>query len=145
MKKLFIIVIILGIAGAGFLLKMKLKKLPGNKIVLLCGGSMRAAMEELIKEYNTVSDDFILANYGGSGEFMMQLKNTRTCDIYVCHDPFMEWGAEKGLIHDWTTVASLDIVIAVAKGNPKNILKIQDLAQLGLNWAWEIRNIPLPG
>ncbi|MFP4418616.1 MAG: extracellular solute-binding protein [Chitinispirillaceae bacterium] len=104
-----------------------------KEILLLCGGSMRAPMESVVKHFNEHHSDIeVVSTYGGSGELMAQLQQTNKGDIYVCHDPFMEWGEQKGIIDRWTTVGYLDVVLAVPKGNPKNIHTFADLAKPGL-------------
>ena len=39
-----------------------------DEVLVLCGGSMRAALETIISKYRAKSSDRILATYGGSGE-----------------------------------------------------------------------------
>ena len=101
-------------------------------VMVLCGGSMRAPLEELKRRYAKVSDDTIVTTYGGSGELCAQIQNTGKGDLYLCHAPFMPWAAERGLISEWTTVASLGVVIIVPEGNPKKIRNLEDLARPGL-------------
>lgn len=101
-------------------------------ILVLCGGSMRAAMEQIRRDYSAVSDDEILLTFGGSGELCAQIKNAQKGDIYVCHDPFMAWAEKQGLIEAWRPVARLEPVIVVPKGNPKGITGLKDLARPGL-------------
>ncbi len=104
-----------------------------TEILVLCGGSMRSALEKIIKEYKKVSkEDTILTTYGGSGELMTQIKNIRKGDIFICHDPFMEWAYKNKFIDKWDTLAYLDVVIAVPKGNPKQIKSLKDLARPGI-------------
>ncbi len=103
-----------------------------GEILVLCGGSMRAVLEDIIGRYGDISDDNVVATYGGSGVLCAQLQNTGRGDIYICHDPFMPWAESQGLITTWDTVGYLDVVIIVPKGNPKGIRKLKDLAQPGL-------------
>ena len=103
-----------------------------NEIVVLCGASMRTAMEEIKNRYAKVSTDKILINYGGSGELCAQIKLSGRGDIFLCHDPFMPWAEKNGLITRWGTLAYLDPVIIVPKENKKNIEKFSDLARPGL-------------
>jgi len=134
MSKARVLWIIMGfaalIAAIGLLLQTGRKQ--DEDILVLCGGSMRAAMEEITKRYNTIYGHRAFATYGGSGELCAQLQQTRKGDIFVCHDPFMPWAEEQGLIETWTTVGHLDPVIVVPKGNPKGIQELKDLAQPGL-------------
>jgi len=103
-----------------------------NETVVLCGASMRTAMEEVKNRYAKVSNDKILINYGGSGELCAQIKLSGRGDVFLCHDPFMPWAEKNGLISRWDTLAYLDPVIIVPKENIKNIKKFSDLARPGL-------------
>ena len=105
----------------------------GEEILVLCGGSMRAALEEIIGQYKEVEPDVnVLATYGGSGELCAQIQNTGRGDLYLCHDPFMPWAHDQGLIDEWKTVGGLDVVLIVPKGNPENIEALEDLAEPGV-------------
>lgn len=108
------------------------KKRADNEVLVLCGGSMRGVLERIKKEYERTSSDVILTTYGGSGDLCAQIQETGRGDIYICHDPFMPWAEERGLIGDWDTVASLRLVVIVPKGNPKGVKVLKDLAQPGL-------------
>ena len=116
------------IAGCG----KQSKTTGGEEVLVLCGGSMRAPLEELKKRYEKISEDTIVTTYGGSGELCAQIDKSGRGDLYLCHDPFMPWAAERGLISEWETVAALHIVIIVPKGNPKGIRTLGDLGKPGL-------------
>ncbi|MDD2599700.1 MAG: substrate-binding domain-containing protein [Kiritimatiellae bacterium] len=103
-----------------------------EEVLVLCGGTMRGVIEAAMARYRTVSEDRVMATYGDSAEMCSQLENTGRGDIYVGHDPFMPWAEKRGLITAWATVAYLDNVLAVPKGNPKNIREMRDLARPGL-------------
>jgi len=143
MGKAILIVVVLSIAVlAGFAL------LPaGDKedVLILCGGSMRAVLEDIIERYAEVSDDKVIATYGGSGELCAQIEKTGKGDIYICHDPFMAWAADLGMIHTWATVGYLDVVMIVPKGNPKRIRELKDLAQPDLRLGVGDRNYSTSG
>ena len=103
-----------------------------RKVVVLCGESMRPAMEDILRRYRRLFPDRVVVQYGRSGELCAQLEQTRAGDIFVCHDPFAAWASQAGLIDAWATVAYLDVVIVVPKGNPKDIKDLTDLARPGL-------------
>lgn len=109
---------------------------PGGKapedVLVLCGGSMREAVEQVIEQYRKVSSDRVLVTFGDSSEFTVQLQRTQKGDILVCHDPFMPWAKELGLIEFSSNVARLDIVIVVPTNNPKGIHELKDLGQPNL-------------
>ncbi len=107
---------------------------PGNpnEILVLCGGSMRAPLEEIIGKYAAISPDKVVATYGGSGDLCVQIEKTGKGDLYLCHDPFMEWAQDRGLIVKWRKVGEMKIVIVVPAGNPKKIKTLKDLARPGI-------------
>jgi molybdate transport system substrate-binding protein len=129
--KIVLIAVILGAAAVAAFVTLRPRHEPGEVIVFV-GGSMWDALKEIINRYGEVSDDKIVASPGGSGELFEQLRRTPKGDVYLCHDPFMPLGAKEGLIDRWTTVAYLDVVIIVPKGNPKGIKELKDLARPGL-------------
>jgi len=134
MAKEIVLVIVLVAALAAGIVFFPIRGMLGtaaskDEVIVLCGGSMRAPLEEIIDRYAEVSDHAILANYGGSGELCAQIQKTGMGDIYICHDPFMAWAADRGLIDSWAGVGYLDVVIIVPKGNPKKIGGLKDLAQ----------------
>lgn len=103
-----------------------------EEVLVLCGGTMRGVIEAAMARYRTVSQDRVVATYGDSAEMCSQLQNTGRGDLYISHDPFMPWAEKRGLIVEWATVAYLDNVLAVPRGNPGNIREVRDLARPGL-------------
>ena len=101
---------------------------------LLCyvGGTMRPVMEHLAEVYESKTGQPIEIDYAGSGECLIKIDTTRRGDIYVCHDPFLGLLKKKGLCRQGWTVAGVKPMIAVAKGNPKNITSLKDLARPGI-------------
>ncbi len=102
-----------------------------EKVIVLCGGSMRAVLENIKKRYEKVSDDEIVLTFGGSGDLCAQIQETGRGDVYLCHDPFMPWAYNKKLISEWEEVATLNIVIIVPKGD-KKIQNLKDLSNEGV-------------
>lgn len=103
-----------------------------SDVFVLCGGSFRQPLEEAVEEYKQISEDTVTATYGGSAVLCAQLENTGRGDILICHDPYMPWAEEKGLIERWDAVAYADIVIVVPGDNPHDIRSLQDLTKEGL-------------
>jgi molybdate transport system substrate-binding protein len=103
-----------------------------SDVFVLCGGSFRQPLDEADEMYKQASEDVVTATYGGSAVLCAQLENTGRGDILICHDPYMPWAEDKGLIERWATVAYADIVIVVPKENPHNIQSLQDLTKEGL-------------
>lgn len=110
------------------------KQRAGEREPLLCyvGGTMRPAMEELAALYEKETGRPVQLDYGDSGQLMIRIEAARRGDLYVCHDPFLNALMKKGLGDKGWTVATLTPTIAVAKGNPKNIKGLKDLAREGI-------------
>ena len=103
-----------------------------SPILCYVGGTMRPAMEELVRRYAAATGEKVLLDFGDSGELLIRAEQTRRGDLYVCHDPFMAEGIRKGLVLEGQAVSALEPVIIVQKGNPKDIRGFRDLARPGL-------------
>lgn len=93
---------------------------------------MRPPLEELAGLYEEETGERILIDYGDSGELLIRIRVARRGDLYVCHDPFANALMKQKLGAQVWTVASLQPVIVVPKGNPKRILGLRDLAREGI-------------
>ena len=96
------------------------------------GGTMRPALEELVRLYEAEKGQKIDLDYGDSGTLVIRIEKSHKGDLCVCHDPFPNALEIKGLARRTWTVATLTPVIVVPKGNPKKITGLRDLAQKGL-------------
>ncbi len=74
-------------------------------------------------------------NLAGNESLLPQIELTRRGDIFVCHDPYAELLAGKGLLEESVVVGYLAPVLVVPKGNPKGIVSLEDLARPGLRVA----------
>lgn len=120
------------VAGSLLYVLRRQEPIGPTDVLVLCGGSMRTAMDEIAANYREKSPDRILMTYGGSGDMIAQLQQTQRGDILVCHDPFMPWAAERGMIDEWAAVAEMEAVIVVPRDNPKAIAGLEDLARPGV-------------
>jgi len=94
------------------------------------GGTMRPVMQRLAEQYRRKTGRAVEVNPAGSGELLAHIEMAKNGDAYVCHDPFMDilFGKFKMGVDGWT-VAEVTPVIVVAKGNPKKIKGVADLAR----------------
>jgi molybdate transport system substrate-binding protein len=102
-------------------------RVPGKKMRIGCGGSMRPPVEELAKMFEEQTGIKTLRNYGGSGTVLLQIEESGDGDIYICHDPFAYTCEDKGISDGWYTMAVIEPTLAVQKGNPKNVKGLKDL------------------
>jgi molybdate transport system substrate-binding protein len=102
-------------------------RVTGARLRIGCGGSMRPPVEELAALFEARTGCETLRDYGGSGPVLLQIEESREGDVYICHDPFAYLCEEKGLSERWHTMAVMTPVLAVQKGNPKQVKGLKDL------------------
>ncbi|MCD6394397.1 MAG: substrate-binding domain-containing protein [Planctomycetes bacterium] len=105
---------------------------PGNELVMLCGSSFTLPMEQLSARFTDATGIKIVTTVAGSEVFLPQVKAAEQGDILVTHDPFLDLVKEAGKYSDHVQVGFVAPVLAVQKGNPKGLAKIEDLTQEGL-------------
>lgn len=112
-----------------FLLGSCTTKSDEQKIILLyCAAGIKPAIEQIANNYEEEYKVRIDIQYGGSGTLLSNLRIAKQGDLYLAADiSYVEEAKEFGLIAETQALAILTPTIAVKKGNPKNINKINDL------------------
>jgi molybdate transport system substrate-binding protein len=72
---------------------------------------------------------------GGSEDLLPNVKAKSIGDIFITHDPYLDYTKDAGSWADHADVGFLAPVLAVAKGNPKKLSTYDDLARPGLRVA----------
>lgn len=103
-----------------------------QELIVLCGSSFVPPTDEVIKQFQAETGIEIVTTSAGSEDFLPLVKAGKKGDILVTHDPYLDYVKEAGAYLDSTQVGFVAPVLAVAKGNPKNIHSIEDLARDGL-------------
>jgi len=106
-----------------------------GKLHLACAANMRKPMEELMAQYTGKYKIVIEADYDGSGSLLGKLqaegdsaRQEKRGDLYLAaDDSYIRQAREKGLVAESLPVAFMRPVIAVQKGNPKEIGGVEDL------------------
>jgi molybdate transport system substrate-binding protein len=95
------------------------------------GGMLRPAVEESIREFEEREGVIVKTTFNGCGILVSQMEAGASPDAYfACDRKFMEQVQDR--FDTSTDVTSNDIVIAVAKGNPKGINALTDLLKPGV-------------
>ncbi len=105
---------------------------PVGEEPLIChvGGTMKPVITELAKRYEEKTGQAVEINSAGSGELLAHINLHKRGDVYVSHDPFLDILMQKyNMGVDGWLMAELTPVIAVQKGNPKNVRGISDLTR----------------
>lgn len=107
-----------------------------KSILVYSGAGLKSAMEDIGKAFTGKYGIAVQYTYGGSGTLISQMNLTKKGDVFVPGSTVEYATAKKqGLVGDYQMVAYHVPVIAVQKGNPKNIATIADFAKPGLKVA----------
>jgi len=104
---------------------------PTDEVVILCGGSFRPPMEKVVQLYQESGGRAVLS-FGQSEDLLPQIKQKAAGDLFVSHDPFVQYTTDAGAMARYVVVGHMAPVLVVAKGNPKKLARFEDLAQPGL-------------
>ncbi len=105
---------------------------PNTPLLCRVDGTTRPAMEELARLYEDRTGQKVDIDSAGSGELMSAIQTAQTGDLYVSHDPLLDMLTARGMSRQTWTLATVTPVIVVAKGNPRSIKSVKDLARPGL-------------
>lgn len=105
------------------------------ELVILVGNSFIPPTEQLIQQFAEQTGIGATFTTGGSEDLLPHVKAKRQGDVYITHDPYLDYTREAGAYADHVTVGFVAPVLAVQKGNPQNITSIDDLTRPGLKVA----------
>lgn len=106
---------------------------PRQELRVLCGAGIRPAMEPIKAAFEKAQGCAVKVDYAGSGTLFGRLQTGAEADLYLPGDIWYIHKADaKDLIDSHQVVAWFVPVIAVQKGNPKEITGLSDLAGGGL-------------
>lgn len=97
-------------------------------LMVYCAASNRAVLEAIRQEYETECGRRVDMQYGPSQTLLSSLEISRSGDLFLpADDSFLKLALDKELVDEVLPIARMQAVIAVPKGNPKNIQSFQDL------------------
>jgi ABC-type molybdate transport system substrate-binding protein len=86
------------------------------------------------RQYAAECAQEVRLQYGGSGTLLSNLRVTQRGDLYLAADElFVQQAREQGLVAAVVRLARIRPVIAVQKGNPKQIRSAEDLLRPGVH------------
>ena len=110
------------------------------EITLFAGSVNRRAIESVIREFEDREGVTVNTVYNGCGILTAQMKGMHRTrqedfpDTYLACDVYY-LDTVKELFEDPVNISDTDIVLAVQKGNPKNIQSLKDLTRKGIRLA----------
>ncbi len=105
---------------------------PSEDLEILCGNSFRDPMEELARRYEKQTGHHVEMSFGGSEDLLPKVKLKATGDVFVTHDPFVQYTKQAEALLREVPVGFLAPVLVVRKGNPQQVERFEDLARTGL-------------
>lgn len=109
-----------------------------SNLNVFAAAGAKPALDEIGQKFEEKYGTAVEISYGGGGEVLNQMVLSHSGDAYVAPEQsFMETAREKQAIDPETIkiIAYMIPVIAVSKGNPKNITTLADLARPGIRVA----------
>jgi len=117
------VVVVLGIVLIG-----RESEEDAEQLKVYCAGGMRYAMEEIAKEYEKEYGVSVQLDYAGSGALLSKIQENPSGDLYLAADAsYITKARNAGLAAEAIRLARMRPVIAVARGNPRNIQSLDDL------------------
>jgi molybdate transport system substrate-binding protein len=109
-------------------------KLVKTTLTMYCGAGLRPFMDPAIEAFRAAHPDIkIEVQYAGSGCLLSQLTFAKRGDLYMPGEEFyLDQAREKDYIADAGLVGYLEPVLLVAKGNPKGVKGLEDMARKDL-------------
>lgn len=108
----------------------------GDPLLFYCAAGIKTPVLKLARDFEKEYDVKVQLQYGGSGTLLSNIEVSRKGDLYLAADEsYIETAAKKGLIAETLPLAYQRPVIAVKKGNPKNIRGIEDLLRSDVRLA----------
>lgn len=105
----------------------------GNALHLYCGAGIRPPVAEAIEAFEKQTGVSVRCDYAGSGTLLSNIRAARRGDLYLPGESeYVDRAQELGLVASRRDVCYWVPVILVAKGNPKAIQSLADLAKPGI-------------
>jgi molybdate transport system substrate-binding protein len=92
-------------------------------------------MDELCSQFTEQTGIKFARTLAGSENHLPLIKTAQKGDIFVTHDPFLDYVRDANYLLDYVHVGYVAPVLAVQPGNPKEISSLQDLTRPGLKVA----------
>lgn len=135
--KASLLLLSVGVLGLGLPIGCSKKETQdtSRELVVLCGSSFVPPTEQLCSEFTAKTGIKIVSTTAGSEDFLPLVKTGQKGDILVTHDPYLDYVRDANVLADHVQVGFVAPVLAVQKGNPKGLTRIEDLTRSGLKVA----------
>ncbi len=102
-------------------------------LTVYCAAGLKPAVEPVAQEYERIFGVPIQVQYGGSGTLLSNLRVAGRGDLFIAaDDSYMQLARSNGLVAEIIPLVHMVPVLAVRRGNPKNLHGLADLLQPGV-------------
>ncbi len=106
---------------------------PADQVLqILCGGSFQPPVEKLVEMFEAETGHQAELVLGQSEDHLPRVKMEAAGDVFISHDPYMEYTEQAGAMLRWVQVGYVAPVLVVKKGSDLDIHSIEDLTRPGL-------------
>lgn len=99
-----------------------------DRLTVYCAAGLKKPVEALARQYEQETGIPVSLQFGGTGTLLTQLRVAGKGDLFLAADEgSMEEARQMQVIREVLPVALQHPVVAVARGNPKNIRTLDDL------------------
>ena len=107
-----------------------------SQLFMYCAAGMTLPVEAATKHFESETGVSVQLQFGGSGTLLSNVEIAKRGDLYLAADiSYIKIAREKGLLVESLPLARFKPVIAVQKGNPKNIRSVKDLLREDVTFA----------
>lgn len=100
-------------------------------LVVYCAAGLKTPVEATARAYEQAYGVRVQLQYGGSGTLLSSLRVAARGDLYVAGDEsYLRIGQSNHLVAETIPLAEMTPVIAVRRGNPKQVHSIDDLMRV---------------
>jgi molybdate transport system substrate-binding protein len=130
MKKLAALFLVLAVllGGVAYYQQRGAPRSAAPALTVFCAAGLKTPVEAVAEQYKYETGVEVRLQFGGSGTLLGTLRAARQGDLFIAADEGSVADARKyEVVQDFFPVAVQHPVIAVRKGNPKNIATLADL------------------
>jgi molybdate transport system substrate-binding protein len=107
-----------------------------HPVIVYCAAGLKGPVEAAAKAYEKEFHVPIHLTYGGSGTLLASLEVSQQGDLYLpADDSYIVRAREKDLVAESIPLAHMTAVLAVQRGNPKQVRSLDDLKREGVTFA----------
>ena len=104
------------------------KSQPAQPLIIYCAASNKAVLEAITADYEREFGVPVQLQFGASQTLLASLEVSGTGDLYLpADDSYLDFARQRKLLGDQFPLATMQPLVGVAQGNPKQIKSLDDL------------------